>query len=342
MNRFVLLSILIILVFLASITLAGIPKMINYQGMLTGPDGTTPVSNANYALLFKIYNASSAGSLKWSHTYNVSVTNGLFNIILGDSGASIDLPFDEDYWLEIEVGGNTLSPRTRLTSVGYSFRALRSDTASYALAGTGGSSNTWTFRITPTADTTLITGGRWGIARYGNELFGNADSTHVNFGVACTTGTSGQNYKYCTVSGGIRNKATYDYSIVGGGAFNTASGEHATVGGGLSNTASNSYATVGGGYLNAAKGVHSTIGGGHSDTASMGYATIGGGLTNTASGGYSTVGGGQINKASADWSIIGGGHADTTKAVCGGVFSGYSNLAGDEATDTAAFVGGWI
>jgi hypothetical protein len=125
MSRFVLLSALIILLFFASLALAGIPKMINYQGMLTQSDGVTPVVDTNYPILFKIYNASTSGTLKWSHTYNVSVANGLFNVVLGDSGAPINLPFDEDYWLDITVGGNTLSPRTRLTSVAYAYRRPR-------------------------------------------------------------------------------------------------------------------------------------------------------------------------------------------------------------------------
>jgi hypothetical protein len=130
MNRFIFISVLIILVSLASLSLAGIPKMINYQGMLTGPDGKTPVNNGNYAILFSIYNTSSGGSSLWSHTYNVSVTNGLFNAILGDSSAPINLPFDTTYWLGIKVGADLeLSPRIRLTSVGYAYRSMVGDSA---------------------------------------------------------------------------------------------------------------------------------------------------------------------------------------------------------------------
>lgn len=130
MNRFIFIFGLIILVFLASLSLAGIPKMINYQGMLTGSDGKTPVTNGNYPILFSIYNTSSGGSSLWSHTYNVGVTNGLFNVILGDSGAPINLPFDTTYWLGIKVGADPqLSPRTRLTSVGYAYRAMVADSA---------------------------------------------------------------------------------------------------------------------------------------------------------------------------------------------------------------------
>jgi len=104
-------------------------------------------------------------------------------------------------------------------------------------AAAGGADADWSFRITDTADTTLMTGGAWGIARYGNTLYGNGDSTHVNLGAACTTGTSGQNYKYCTIGGGHGNTASRGYSTVGGGYFNMAGNEYATVGGGVGNTA---------------------------------------------------------------------------------------------------------
>jgi hypothetical protein len=149
MNRFIFIFGLIILVFFVliwihgtSLSLAGIPKMINYQGMLTGTDGTTPVTNGNYPILFSIYNTSSEGSSLWSHTYNVSVTNGLFNVILGDSGAPINLPFDTTYWLGIKVGDDPeLSPRIKLTSVGYAYRAKVADSA--VVAGSGGGGGGW-------------------------------------------------------------------------------------------------------------------------------------------------------------------------------------------------------
>jgi hypothetical protein len=216
--------------------------------------------------------------------------------------------------------------------------------------------NKWSLRLTDTADTTLITGGQWGIARSGNLLWGNTDSTHVNLGVQCTTGTSVHNYKYCTVGGGYRNAASGEDATVGGGVsntasnynatigggyFNTASGNYATVGGGVGNTASGGYATVGGGGFNIASGSDgATIGGGASNTASGIYATVGGGVSNTASGNRATVGGGYYNAASDSNATVGGGRADSAKAIYSGVASGYSNLAGDAPEDTGAFVGG--
>jgi hypothetical protein len=149
---------------------------------------------------------------------------------------------------ELDVAGTAQMTGFKMPTAPGDGYVLTSDAAGVGtwqpVAGLG--DNDWSFRVTDTADTTLVTGGPWGIARYGNELYGNADSTHINLGVACTTGTSGQNYKYCTVGGGHGNTASGSYATVGGGYFNTAGNEYATVGGGVGNTASGYLATVGG------------------------------------------------------------------------------------------------
>jgi hypothetical protein len=139
MNRFIFILGLIILVFLASLSLAGIPKMINYQGMLTKSDGKTPVDDGNYNLTFKIYGSLAGTDSLWREYHpNVPVTNGLFNIILG-SITTLNLAFNTDYWLGIRVGSDPeLSPRIRLTSVGYAYRAVNADTASVALTAPNG------------------------------------------------------------------------------------------------------------------------------------------------------------------------------------------------------------
>jgi hypothetical protein len=130
MSRFFIFSVLIILVFLASFSLAEIPKMINYQGMLTDNSGN-PLSGP-HNLTFRIYDDTTGGNLKWSETQNgVQVENGLFNVILGQV-ALLDLAFDEQYWLEVQVGDSDTMPRLRFTSVGYSYRAIVADSAAKA------------------------------------------------------------------------------------------------------------------------------------------------------------------------------------------------------------------
>jgi hypothetical protein len=200
-----------------------------------------------------------------------------------------------------------------MVSVGYAYRA-----------NTDGD---WVFHITDGNDTTLMTGGAWGIARYGNVLYGNADSTHVNLGVACTTGTSGENYKCCTVGGGLWNTASSGNATVGGGYRNAASGWEATVGGGGGNTASGWRATIGGGVHNTASGWLATVGGGESHTASNSFATVGGGYSSQASNYSATVGGGYANIASGEYTTVGGGHWDTASGLGATVGGGQCNTA---------------
>ena len=108
MKRFIFLfSVCVWLVLLPNTTQAGIPKLINYQGMLTESDGSTPVADGTYDITFKIYNASSGGDKRWEETQtDVAVTNGLFNVILGGATVGgIDLDFSEEYWLDVTVEG---------------------------------------------------------------------------------------------------------------------------------------------------------------------------------------------------------------------------------------------
>ncbi|UCB52185.1 MAG: hypothetical protein JSV10_09395 [Candidatus Zixiibacteriota bacterium] len=115
-----------------------IPKLINYQGMLTDDSGG-PLTGS-YNMTFRIYNAPSGGSLRWQETHTgVSVTNGLFNVILGSVNPDgVNLDFSEEYWLDITAGGEHMSGRLRFTSVGYAYRAHRADTASVAVAAPSG------------------------------------------------------------------------------------------------------------------------------------------------------------------------------------------------------------
>ena len=102
-----------VLFFSGSSVKAAIPHLINYQGMLTGSDGTTPVEDGTYNLGFKIYGSESGTDSLWQEYHsNVQVTHGLFNVILG-SVSSLDLPFDTDYWLEIKVDGEVMPERLR-------------------------------------------------------------------------------------------------------------------------------------------------------------------------------------------------------------------------------------
>jgi hypothetical protein len=124
---------------ISSVTVsADIPKLINYQGMLT--DNSSNPLTGTYDINFKVYNAPSGGDKRWEETQtDVAVTNGLFNVILGNATlGGIDLDFSEEYWLEVTVEGEQMGERLRFTSVGYAYRALVADSAAVAGSGTGG------------------------------------------------------------------------------------------------------------------------------------------------------------------------------------------------------------
>lgn len=110
-----------------------IPHMINYQGMLTNDEGT-PL-NGLYDLTFRIYDVPSGGTALWTGNFNdEEVLNGLFNVILEIPPSVFN---GAERYMGITVWPDAeLSPRTRLTSVGYAYVA--------ETAVTSGTDGDWT------------------------------------------------------------------------------------------------------------------------------------------------------------------------------------------------------
>ena len=133
--------ILIIFCLAGAIVIAEVPQLINYQGRLTNSDGS-PVVDNNYQIAFAIYDQPTGGTVLWSSSPQaVAVENGLFTYQLGSATPLPDTLFGSDTlrWLGIEVEGEQIIPRTKLTSVAYAYHALRADTAAYVLSGSGSS-----------------------------------------------------------------------------------------------------------------------------------------------------------------------------------------------------------
>jgi microcystin-dependent protein len=118
---------------------SGVPQTINYQGVLANANGT-PVPNGNYDVEFKIYNVLSGGTALWTETWNsgtsqVTVSNGIFNVILGKYNPIPSTLFAEQsantLYLGIKVGStdSEMSPRQQITSVAYAFTAGTAFTA---------------------------------------------------------------------------------------------------------------------------------------------------------------------------------------------------------------------
>ncbi|UCD17873.1 MAG: hypothetical protein JSV44_02915, partial [Candidatus Zixiibacteriota bacterium] len=132
--------VLTVLVFLAvdgtRIAFAVSPQLINYQGRLTDIGGE-PL-NGDYSIIFAIYNdpeLSEPGNIIWQEIHpSVTVTDGLFNVLLGSVTQFNALFFKDTLrYLGIKVGDDPeIFPRSRITTVAYSFQSVLSDFSGFA------------------------------------------------------------------------------------------------------------------------------------------------------------------------------------------------------------------
>ncbi|MDI6767874.1 MAG: hypothetical protein QME52_13720 [Bacteroidota bacterium] len=121
----------LVLLFIVSLSNAQIPKTISYQGVLTDMLGN-PVLDSLYSTTFRFFSPESV--VIWEETKQVQTKRGLFSVTLGSTVTFPEsLKFDKPYRLGIQISGEPqLVPLIPLNSVGYSLSSLRTDTAKYA------------------------------------------------------------------------------------------------------------------------------------------------------------------------------------------------------------------
>ena len=106
------------------------PRFLNYQGKLTDTSGVA--INGLVNITFRIYDKDTGGTALWSEFHpGVVVTKGLFDVLLGTI-SPLNISFDTLYYMELEVDGETLSPRILLAATPYSFRAIYAETTNVA------------------------------------------------------------------------------------------------------------------------------------------------------------------------------------------------------------------
>ena len=125
----ILISVLLVTL-LSAQDLPGVPMVINYQGYLTDNDGKA--LEGKHKVTFRIF-TEPTGSLTgiWEEIHDsLTVTNGLFNVLLGSIDNLDPEHFMGDRYLEIQVGTETeMKPRMLISSVAYSLRAGQANNA---------------------------------------------------------------------------------------------------------------------------------------------------------------------------------------------------------------------
>jgi hypothetical protein len=289
--------------------------VLSYQGQLKV--NGAPYSGSGY-FKFAVVNAAadisywsnddtSSGGAEPTGAVPLAVTNGLFNVLLGDSS----LPNMTSPLIAEVFGYGDSYLRTWFSSDNLTFARLSPDRR-IASAPTA-------MRSEQAANADLLEGQRAGDFW---QLTGNAGTdpnTHF-------VGTTDNKALVLKVNGMHALRLEPDPgspNVIGGYGGNTASPGLAgsTIGGGGSsgytNTVTADFATVGGGRSNTASGANATVGGGISNTAGAPSATVGGGAWNIAGGSFSGIPGGQLNRADGDWSLAAGRRA---KALHQGAF----------------------
>lgn len=126
-------AVVFLMILITVFSWADVPGLINYQGKLTDSDGN-PLTGT-YEMNFLIYTTLTGDTAEWSETQDVTVTDGIYNVELGDG---IPLPAalfagNDELYLEVQVKEppattwDTLEPRQRLTSTAFAMKAAVAD-----------------------------------------------------------------------------------------------------------------------------------------------------------------------------------------------------------------------
>lgn len=331
-----LLAILVLLV-TAGAASALVPELISFRGELYDNTGA-PVPDGNYAITFSVWDSESGGTRAWTETQpNVPVTGGVFVVLLGAVEPITAAVFEgRERFLEIEVGSEVISPRTRFASVPYSLRVQTVDQARGGKINGGliiGPDDFATIKentvsIVDEDGTPQIVMSTEELGVSSIAMFEPADS---KFGIGPVTKrieirsdalimfgeseldtnlivrTNGDITGNGQITMGRNSSPGFQTTVLGFG--NVANGDSSAIGGGSQNTTNGTSSTIAGGFGNTASGIGSAIGGGGSNNVDGDYGTIPGGANNEANGDYSFAAGRRA-KALHDGAFVWGDHTD--------------------------------
>jgi hypothetical protein len=134
---------------------AQVPGRVNFQGLLLDSAGQ-PLTGT-VSLQLQLFAAASGGSALWTETHaSVSVTNGIYDVVLGSLTPLTPALFSASpRYLQVTVNGQVLSPRREFVAVPFALKAETANSATTAgtatTAASAGFGPTRATRPAPTA-----------------------------------------------------------------------------------------------------------------------------------------------------------------------------------------------
>ena len=96
-----------------------VPQTIDFQGRMADSNGD-PI-NGQHTITFSLFSSEAGGSALWIEAREVAFANGLFHVALGEENPiPSSVLAGGTPWLQIAIGAEVLSPRTRLNSAPFS------------------------------------------------------------------------------------------------------------------------------------------------------------------------------------------------------------------------------
>lgn len=186
---------------------------INYQGKLATFSTGQAVADGDYNMEFILYTAATGGSALWTETRTgsnkVTVTNGLFSIMLGSVTSLASFNFNQTLYLGVNIGGTgtpswdgEMTPRKKFGAVPAAFEADKLDgltSADFLSTSTTAAPNIWSLAglgligsstATTTMDGNLIVDEKVGIG---------TTTPRFKLAVDGTVGFQGTNWATTTV-----------------------------------------------------------------------------------------------------------------------------------------------
>lgn len=219
----------ILLLAMSVVLWAEAPTTINYQGYLKDSSGNAITGSKS--ITFNLYTVSTAGSAIWTSTKTITVTDGIYSTVLGDTAVLTGLNFDAQYYLGINVASDgEMTPRQPLTSVAYAIKAKKTEQVGTLTASKWCSSDGTVVNCTQDAPMLKTT--------YDTNADSKIDANKINGsttnGQVLTTDGSG-NTSWQTPSGGGGVTLT-EYTNTGSGAVVATCSSGTVVSGGCETT----------------------------------------------------------------------------------------------------------